>query len=83
MGECPPTLPTSWGDLASLSLDPPSSPRQRRLFLSSRLFLQKQPPSESGTWGRQDVWVLGREDRAGRAGMGCFGSDCRCGAGGL
>lgn len=44
MGEYPPTLPTSWGDLASLSLDPPSSPRQLRLFLSAGLFLQRQPP---------------------------------------
>lgn len=32
MGEYPPTLPTSWGDLASPSLDPPSSPRQLRHF---------------------------------------------------
>ncbi|KAM8937815.1 uncharacterized protein AAEQ78_016215 [Lycaon pictus] len=41
MGEYPPTLPTSWGDLASQSLDPPSSPRQLRLFLSAELFLQR------------------------------------------
>lgn len=32
MGEYPPTGPTSWGDLASPSLDPPSSPRQCRHF---------------------------------------------------
>lgn len=59
MGEYPPTGPTSWGDLASPSLDPPSSPRQRRHF--SVAF-----PSEAATFrkwdlGGQGVRVSGRE----------------------
>ena len=51
MGECPPTPPTSWGDLASLSLEPPSSPRQLSLSLCPGLFLLRQPSSETGTGG--------------------------------
>lgn len=56
MGEYPPT-PTSWGDLASLSLDPPPSPRQLSLFCSSRLFLRRPAAPQKVGLGEGDVWV--------------------------
>ena len=51
MGECPPTLPTSWGDLASLSLDPPSSPRQRRPFLALGFSFRSSHLQKVRPWG--------------------------------
>lgn len=59
MGEYPPTLPTSWGDLASQSLDPPSSPRQLRLFLSAELFLQRDAASTPLGLKSQELWGQG------------------------
>lgn len=76
MGEYPPTLPTSWGDLASLPVDPPSSPRQLRPFLSTGLLLQRRPPSENGNWGTGCLG-LKKGSRMRRAGIVGFGSDGR------